>query len=320
MGRIEYTHKSWNPISGCLFGLPCWDRCWARSMAKRLNGMGVDGYEGDYEEEWFGPRFHERRLGEVLDRLKPTRYAVGFMGDIALSGTHAINLIFEVMHACKQHRFLLLTKRPKMFADRVGTTGWAPMPHVWIGTSAGTQSEADERVPQLLAGFVGWHKWLSLEPMIGPVDLGRAGALPVYKEADTVTYRCGATQRVIGERPGKGWQKHDGNMTEWLDWVVLGGESGPQARPMHMDWVRSVRDQCEAAGVPFWFKQWGEWACVPDDHPDVTFVNIDGSIGHNGPPCPACMAKVGKKHAGNQLDGEVIEQIPTDLLVDGEGE
>ena len=152
------------------------------------------------------------------------------------------------------------------------------MPHIWLGVSVENQARADERIPLLLETPAA-VRFVSAEPLLGPLDLGAAAALPVYLEADTVTeYSSGKSDYIPYKRPGRGWQRFDGP-GPYLDWVIVGGESvGPPERRLvekvwhetatngHWEWkpklealrwVRDIRDQCQAAGVPFWFKQWG---------------------------------------------------------------
>jgi len=128
---------------------------------------------------------------------------------------------------------------------------WPP-PNVWLGTTVEDQRRADERIPHLLACPAA-VRFVSCEPLIGPVDLNKS---------------IGGTKWIGGQRGCAGMHQHgnapdphhhhDDRCRDGLDWVICGGESGPNARPMHPEWARSLRDQCQAAGVPFHFKQWGE--------------------------------------------------------------
>ncbi len=149
-----------------------------------------------------------------------------------------------------------------------------PLPNVWIGVSVEDQATANERIPLLLETPAA-VRWVSAEPLLGPVDLTN-----VY--LSMIEYYT--------------------TLVDNLDWVVVGGESGPKARPMHPDWVRSLRDQCAATGVPFLFKQWGEW--IPAESDD----NGDGE-GRVWFPVTS-EARVGKKRAGRLLDGVLHDAYP----------
>ncbi|HMM95338.1 phage Gp37/Gp68 family protein [Phycicoccus sp.] len=173
-----------------------------------------------------------------------------------------------------------------------------PLPNVWVGVTVEDQTRADLRIPALLQTPAA-VRFLSAEPLLGPVDLTRW--LDVEVEC--------------GRRP------------DALDWVIAGGESGPGARPMHPDWARSLRDQCTAAGVAFLFKQWGEWAPVPAD--------TDGAVGFtprgfftskieyssdrfpsgSTTPVGELIKRVGKKAAGRELDGVTHDGYPATKIV-----
>ena len=184
--------------------------------------------------------------------------------------------------------------------------------NVWIGTSVEDQKRADERIPALL-NIPAKVRFLSCEPLLGPVDLARAGGLWSDINNNVV---C---NRVI----------------ERLHWVIVGGESGPKARPMHPDWARSLRDQCQAAGVPFFFKQWGEWGASLAEIQKEPYVNrftscADGrAVGFTINQNPqflnwrtgeigrisashgdVCSWKMGKQAAGRLLDGREWNEFP----------
>lgn len=204
--------------------------------------------------------------------------------------------LFALIRATPNLDWLILTKRignaarmidAAIDADECAEHGW-PWPNVWLGATFVNQAEADRDIAKLLAIPARVH-WVSMEPLLGPVDIRPYlpnplwNALPSWKEPE-------------------------------LDWVVVGGESGPKARPMHPEWARSLRDQCAAAGVPFLFKQWGEWAeyrCGSD-----TFKGNEITLANTGKVWPRSvncyggrverrvhMRLVGKKAAGRLLDG-----------------
>lgn len=181
--------------------------------------------------------------------------------------------------------------------DLIGRPAWPrrPLPNVWLGVSVEDQDAADERIP-LLLDTPASVRFISAEPLLGPVDLIRAGGVPkVHHHPDNVpSPALGALVRAAVRHLNPGRQL--------LDWVIAGGESGPGARAMQIGWARSLRDQCEAAGVAFFFKQWGEWAPIRDEpasetQEDEELRGVGKSIGGE------YMRRVGKRAAGSLLDG-----------------
>lgn len=173
-----------------------------------------------------------------------------------------------------------------------------PWPHVWIGATIVNQAEADRDIPKLLA-VPASVRFLSMEPLLAPVDLR---VIDVDGHSEIYPLR-GTTNCEDG----------DGNPQPDLpriDWVIAGGESGPGARPMHPDWPRSLRDQCQAAGVPFLFKQWGEWSPgYPEHGNDLEYGELVGAAQHEWPE-GHCSFSVGKKVAGRMLDGREWDEVP----------
>lgn len=205
-----------------------------------------------------------------------------------------------------------------------------PWPNVWIGATVVNQDEADRDIPKLLATPAA-KRFLSIEPMLGPIDLRLPTRVWVGSSG-----RRGCSHCCNGDRcddPTHFDRRHcpycrgTGEATPF-DWVIVGGESGPRARAMHPDWVRSLRDQCVGAGVPFHFKQWGEHAYEYDrdrDDPDYRqcdrmarlpgrWINLAGGHGFNGERGHYAQ-RVGKKAAGRSLDGRTWDETPTE----GEG-
>jgi len=156
-----------------------------------------------------------------------------------------------------------------------------PLPNVWLGATIWDQASADRAVPLLLSTSAA-KRFVSVEPMLGPVDLMDYTSLN-----------------------GKAF--HRGGFTDSLDWVICGGETGPGARPMHPDWPRAVRDDCVAAGVPFFFKQWGEWA---EQYPADKEEKTESFIVPKGNRSGKKMWRVGKRAAGRVLDGRTWEEVP----------
>lgn len=218
--------------------------------------------------------------------------------------------------------FLLLTKRPENILQ-FGSYGmrWAQdgiPPNAWIGTSVENQETADQRIPHLLK-INASVRFLSCEPLLGSVDLIQPNpSTEVYK----LDWLRGTCESPFGSPL---------NLPNRIDWVICGGESGPKARPMHPEWARSLRNQCQAAGVPFFFKQWGEWhprlrnGVWPDgrgngfetcDHLETYWVakaglHLDGRLDSSGPGS-ALMKRVGKKAAGRLLDGQPWSEVPAE--------
>ena len=182
---------------------------------------------------------------------------------------------------------------------RVDVGKW-PLPNVWLGVSAEDQTRADERVPDLLATPAA-VRFVSAEPLLVPIDFSRIKA-PADPHApgeewffDALTagdyYLFDAGRDAVTGK--QFWDSGDGPWHERLDWIIVGGESGRDARPMHPDWPRAIRDQCAAAGVAFFFKQFGEFA--PDD---------------DAPGAHTAMRRVGKARAGRILDGRTHDDTP----------
>lgn len=335
---IEWAQRVWNPTSGCDKVSPGCDNCYAMTMAKRLKGMGAAKYQTDGDPRTSGPGFglniHPTTLHLPLRWRKPKRIFVNSMSDLfhADVPTAFIGEVFATMAIAEQHTFQVLTKRHarmrnlmndgsfRLFVQQCAVplaaehginTTWAeratdprswPLDNVWLGVSVEDQQWADIRIPALLETPTA-VRWLSCEPLLGPVDL--AQWLPRGFERQQGGYwlygtdPTGADKRWMAGPP--------------LGWVVAGGESGPGARPMHPDWARGLRDQCVDAGVPFFFKQFGEWWPVPAE--DLVFAGdrIVPEYGHDkeGPFKRGwAMRRVGKKAAGRELDGRTWDEYP----------
>ena len=296
--KIEWAEKTWSPVTGCSkISLGC-NNCYAERMSKRLRGRC--GYDAD---EPFKVALHPNRLEEPLRCSKPSTIFVCSMGDLFHPEVPFayIERVFNIMLHAPQHTFLVLTKRPrtaKMFLDpnlRSDVFKHWPLPNVWLGVTAENQEMADERIPVLLQ-IPAAIRFVSVEPMIGQADID--------------------SYLIVGaDRLGS-------NMRKGIDWVICGGETGPKARPMHPDWARSLRDQCQTAGVPFFFKQHGEWEPfydrdkddpdwrnIPKESPSVCRMNLAGGHGFHGDRV-VYFRKVGKKSAGRLLDVREWNEMP----------
>jgi protein gp37 len=294
VSNIEWTEHTWNPFAGCAIVSPGCTNCYAMKMAARLDAMGQAVYKGLTKPSKAGPvwRGTVRRASDdvllaPLRRKKPTTYFVNSMSDLfyELFSDDLIDQVFAVMALCPQHTFQVLTKRAKRMREYVARgpqyasldlAVW-PLPNVWLGVSAERQQEADERIPLLLQTPAA-VRFVSAEPLIGPIDFS---AIPVSSEP--------RADRPIFDPPA-------------LHWVIVGGESGQHARPMEAAWAQSIRDQCEAAGVAYFFKQWGAW--IPEGQTLANGRKVvlpHDSFEH---------ARPGKKAAGRLLDGIEHNEFP----------
>jgi protein gp37 len=361
---IEWADDVWNPTTGCDqvspgCGLPRWPgddphgTCYALTMAKRLKGMGSAKYQNDGDPRTSGPGFgiaeHPAALAAPLSWRKPRKVFVNSMSDLFHDGVsdEFIASVFSVMAATPQHTYQVLTKRHGRMRSLLGSAAFRtmvgiqyvfgaevpddaparlawPLPNVWVGVSVEDQKRADLRIPALLDTPAA-VRFLSCEPLLGPVDLTRA-VIPMGSErGHGLTASYVHTKQCCERLHG-------------IDWVIAGGESGPGARPMHPNWARQLRDQCEIAGVPFFFKQFGDYGLVPrgwreegpwPDEPGVTVAD-DGTVYQPGdltydPPGPrygeavranhhrahlTAMYRVGKNEAGRKLDGREHTAFP----------
>jgi protein gp37 len=335
---IEWTDASWNPIRARnkTTGKVGWHcehvsegcrNCYAESINRRL-GTGVDYKPGELTNnvEVF---LDEKMLLAPLHWKRPRKIFVGSMTDLFATFVTAewLDRVFAVMALCPRHTFQLLTKRPermreyinpstcaRIFGARIdnhpsGTSGrlyefidllpW-PLPNVWLGTSVEDQPTADERIPHLL-NTPAAIRFLSCEPLLGPIDLRRIEAVKNTYDARGGLKRCGIR---IDALTGTYLESRVQYPNDKIDQVICGGESGRNARWMHPDLPRSLRDQCAASGVPYFFKQWGEW------HPDGQAWG-DGMLGLVVIPGEEIQFhRSGKKLAGRLLDGRTHSEFP----------
>lgn len=212
------------------------------------------------------------------------------------------HLIAETPHL----NWLLLTKRPEEvmpFLWRMGDDKPAALPkNAWLGVSVEDQEQANIRIPVLLQ-IPASLRFLSCEPLLGPIDL--------WCIQDGSWHDCEGADYYDALKGSSFWSNGDYGIGGGpvVDWVIVGGESGPKARTMHLDWVRSLRDQCARAGTPFLFKQWGKY-CRPDQAPEDTFVAWDAIHNAAGNPDLCKPWPFGKKASGNYLDYEQHLEFP----------
>ncbi len=251
---IDYLDYSWNPTHGCDPISPGCKHCWAMVMAKRLAGMGVRGYSKD---DPFKVVCFPEKLDEPMKVKKPSRIGVSFMGDLFHDDVPFafVLKVWTMMVACEQHTFMVLTKRPKrmaQFVKWITEDGSTIDANIHLGVTVCNQKEADEKIP-ILMSIPAAHHFVSFEPLLAdPGDIerylmscdecGNRGSTGIYGLNNAGQSLCLDACVKGGEGPS-------------LDLVILGGESGPGARPMDVEWARSVKRQCDSAGVAFHMKQ-----------------------------------------------------------------
>lgn len=335
----SYWDLPWSLVSGCTPCSPGCDHCWSLAMERRFHrGPEVQGN---------GVHLHPDRLSVPLKRRKPTVYAV--WNDLfheAVPDKFIADTIGHI-NGYPKHTFLILTKRPDRMRDfmlkcgpwegwvthnghppacyggdglivgqeketmtrenryEVRKSYWPPW-NLYFGLTVCNQAEADAKIPVFLQ--VPGKKFLSIEPMLGAINLTGGYYGPNWLEGwDVVPEhdpRCDGSCYAGCPVPVQ-------VQTEKIDAVILGGETGPGARPMHPDWVRSVRDQCAAAGVPFFFKGWGEWrheSQYGQHIPSLRLLAIRAR--HHEFSDGSWAYKVKNEVAGRLLDGRTHDELP----------
>jgi len=302
MSKIEWTEQTYNPIIGCSKISEGCRNCYAEKTAARLGN--IPATREDYSHvvlwgtdtagmytcipQWNGKtHLVESALDKPLRRKKPTVYFVCSMGDLFHENnkTEWILRVWSIMAQCPQHIFLVLTKRSHVMYDLMPciqgngscefdvdgeatpSYQWPqwPLPNVYLGVTV-ENSDATPRIEDVINTEAA-KRFISIEPMLEEIDI-----------------------------------------TPWvenIDQVIVGGESGPNARPMHPDWVRSIRDQCEEAGTPFFLKQWGKW--LPLAGADEASQYPDAIL-HEWPDGNRSV-QAGKKKAGRKLDGRTHDKL-----------
>jgi len=294
--EISWTDHTFNPWLGCTRVSDGCKNCYAETLMDKRFGKVQWGPQGTRQRtsgaNWKKPLAWDREAKKEGRRYRVfcASLADVFEDRAELEGWRAD--LLRLIEQTPNLDWLLLTKRPenvnRMIERATGLSDsemWLyANPHVAVGTSVENQQAADERIPHLLE-VPATVRFLSMEPLLGPVTLN----LPFYSGSLW---------------PGDG-----------IGWVIVGGESGPSARPMHPRWVRSIRNECVAAGVPFHFKQWGEWIVSSHCENHMPLGEMawpwagrrdDGDIDGD----TTMMFRCGKKAAGRVLDGETWNQFP----------
>lgn len=343
---------TWNPVRGCSRVSTACENCYAEGVANRFKGAGLP-YEGLIAKggQWNGKI---TLVPEILDQplrwQRPRKIFVNSMSDLFHDNvpTDFIDKVFAVMSLAHWHTFQILTKRPQRMyeylsdpcvydrirlashipvkasvLEKYKAPAW-PLPNVWLGVSVENQETYDERV-SFLEQTPAAVRMLSMEPLLGPVNLnlaqcqnGHGWVTPILVNSDKdmgcPTCKTYVTSCGPSNRPGH-FLKRRG-----IDWVIVGGESGKGARPMHPAWALSLHDQCKAAGIPFFFKQWGEWEQTSpvaggDLGADmrrglVEIVKLVGESNGHLERGDVLMRKVGKKNSGRLLNGVLHDNFP----------
>ena len=237
--RIEWTERTWNPSTGCTKVSSGCKNCYAETMAKRLQAIGMEGYENGFEFNTV-----PSRLNSPLKRKKPTVYFVNSMSDIFHEDMPKAYLdrIFEVIENTPQHTYQILTKRANRMLQYLSQREIPK--NIWLGVTVENKQQGLPRIDKL-RNLNASVLFLSIEPLLE--DLGKM------------------------------------NLKN-IDWVIVGGESGHNARPINKEWVENIKQQCEAEDIPFFFKQWGTWG--------------EDKVKRN------------KKLNGKELDGKIWQQYP----------
>lgn len=262
--KISWTHgegfigETWNPVTGCSKVSPGCAHCYAERMDKRIRAArGEEWRAWTPENATYNVRLHPERLEDPLHWKKPRMVFVNSMSDLFHESVpdEFIDKVLEVIRRTPQHTYQVLTKRPHRmdsFFHNVARRETVALANVWLGVSVENQKAADERIPLLLQTPAA-VRFLSCEPLLGQVHL--------FEWLSPCGYYCDHSEEYLNAPQFEGLEGWDiwfgGHHPDRskIDWVICGGESGPNFRPMNPDWARSIRDQCASAGIPFFFKQ-----------------------------------------------------------------
>lgn len=343
--QIEWTDHTFNPWRGCVKVSPGCDHCYAETLSKRnpatLGEWGKDANRVIAADAyWKKPEKWEREAEAFYAKHgRRQRVFCASLGDVfenRLDLAAPRLRLLDLIRRTPSLDWLLLTKRPKnvmpllhkAYMDVCDPDGagapyegldlmdwladWqehgSPPTNIWIGTSVEDQERADQRIPALLR-VPAAVRFLSMEPLLGPVDLTLQLEPRLDRHAAGLSDDpLAASMLADAICSGHG----SGPMLPSLDWVIVGGENGHGARPMHPEWARSLRDQCAEAGVPFFFKQWGAYAPTYDFDGDLG-IELSGEIWSPPFSNSTQMKRVGKHAAGRLLDGTTHDGFPTPI-------
>lgn len=302
---IEWTHHTFNIVWGCQRVSPGCQHCYAETLAKRWGhnvwGPAKTTARREMSAAYWQQPYKWNKTAEKAGQR--ARVFCGSMSDVFED--HPTNEwaranLWGLIDQTPWLDWLLLTKRPENISRMLPAT-WldTPQPNIWLGTSVEDQEHADRRIPHLL-NIPARVRFLSCEPLLGAVDLVKwitLGGDPLdwMPDGDAPPGEYNPVSRQWETCPDNGG----------IHWVIAGGESGPGARPMHPDWARSLRDQCQEAGVAYHFKQWGEYRYGEKR----AQREADGSVSFHDDGMPLHL-RVGKKAAGRLLDGREWNEVP----------
>jgi protein gp37 len=321
---IEWTDHTFNPWIGCTRVGPGCDHCYAADLSEAR--LGVRWGLGQPRRHtaastWNQPRTWDRRAAKLRIRYRVFCASLADVFDNEVPAEWRAEL-FTLIRETPNLDWLLVTKRIGN-ADKMAQAAGGWPQNVWLGATIVNQAEAGRDIPKLLAVEGPRFRFLSMEPLLGPVDLEQAwhgeSALSSECWGDCAWCEKGYTPLWNCQRDWSGARYEAGaKQRSGLDWIIVGGESGPNARPMHPDWARSLRDQCADADVPFLFKRWGEWApllsAATVDWPATNVAWPDGHVGAGSPRANGGkgeqLYRAAKKVAGRTLDGALHDGRP----------
>jgi protein gp37 len=315
---IEWTEETWNPTVGCSRVSPGCDGCYAISVAHRAMQPAHEGLtirRPGERTDWTGTvRCLPERLDVPLRRRKPTMWFVDSMSDLFhpdVPNQFVVD-VFITMARARRHTFQVLTKRPQRMAELLHDPKFSHEMYYGLDEFVPGDDDALETLCEWQHRDNLPNVWLGTS-----IESDRYAFRADHLRDTPAAVRFLSLEPLLGPLPSLD--------LSGIDWVIVGGESGPGARPMHPDWVRDIRDRCVAAGIPFFFKQWGAWApylrpfdyVTDDDRCQV--VDVAGRLRgrpwggwkvQDGTRDAVVEVRYGKKAAGRVLDGRTWDEMP----------